>query len=257
MFGGAEYDRLLHLQGSLDIGEHQRRGPVGHQRAIGALERSGDARVLLALFAAKLVTEILADLRVGIIHAVLVVLGGDARERVRLVAPALEIKAGDLAEDAGEAAVDIGLLAHVGRLEKITPDLRGGRRRHLLDADDQHDAGGAGGNRLQSLMDGGGAGRAGILHAGRALETKIGRGLQDQRGGEILRREAGVEMTEHDLVDILRRDAGIGQRLAGDVDDETFDRFAGELAERRVGPTYDASGHVRFPLSDFGRFSMA
>ena len=185
------------------------------------------------------------------------------RERVRLVAPALEIKTCDLAENAGEAAIDIGLLAHVGGLEEIAPDLGAGRRRHLLDADDKHDAGGAGGDRLQSLMDGSGTGRAGIFHASRALKAQIGRSLQHQRGGEILRRKAGVEMTKHDLVDILRRDAGIGKRFAGNLDDEALDRLAGELAERRVGPSYDASGHDRFPcrmsdvFADFGRFSMA
>ena len=130
-------------------------------------------------------------------------------------------------------------------------------RNYTLDADDKRDARGPGGDRLQSLMDGGGAGRAGILHPGRALKAQIGRSLQHQRSGEILRRETGVEMTEHNLVDILRRDAGIGKCFARDLNDETFDRLASELAERRVGPAYDASGHDGFPPSDFGRFSMA
>src|SRR6202034_4652832 len=100
-------------------------------RAIGALERTGDARVLVALGAAEIVAEIFSDLRIGIADAVLVVLGGDARQRVGLVAPALEIEAGDLAENAGEAAVDVGLSAHVGRLEQVLTDLGTGRGRHL------------------------------------------------------------------------------------------------------------------------------
>ena len=39
---------LLDLQRGLDVGQHQRRGAIGHQRAVGALERAGDERILLA-----------------------------------------------------------------------------------------------------------------------------------------------------------------------------------------------------------------
>ena len=92
VLGGAERHRLAQLERGLDVGEHHRGGAVGHQRAVGALERAGDERVLLALGAAEVVAEILAHLRVGIADAVLVVLGRDQRERVGLVAPALEIE---------------------------------------------------------------------------------------------------------------------------------------------------------------------
>ena len=61
-------------------------------------------------------------------------------------------------------------------------------------------------------MHRGGTGGAGVLDPGRALEAQVGRGLQHQRGGEILRRKAGIEVAEHDLVDVGRRDPGIGQR---------------------------------------------
>ena len=50
-------------------------------------------------------------------------------------------------------------------------------------------------------------------------------------------------MAEHDLVDVLGGETGIGQRFARDLDDEAFDGFVGELAERCVGPTHDAGGH--------------
>ena len=53
----------------------------------------------------------------------------------------------------------------------------------------KHDARGARLDRLEALMHGGRAGRAGVLDPRRALEAQIGRGLQHQRGGEILRRE--------------------------------------------------------------------
>ena len=53
---------------------------------------------------AELEAEILAKLRIGILDAVPVVLGGDPRERLGAVAVALEIEAGDAPENAGEAA---------------------------------------------------------------------------------------------------------------------------------------------------------
>ncbi len=93
-------------------------------------------------------------------------------------------------------------------------------------------------------MHRGRAGGAGILDAGRALEAQIGRGLQHQRGGEILRREAGVEMTEHDLVDVLGGDTGVGQRLVGNLARSGFRRVSPvKFTEGGVGPADDAGGH--------------
>ena len=61
MRGGAERDRLAEPQRGLDVGQHQGGGAVGHQRAVGALERAGDERVLLALVAAEVVAQVLAQ----------------------------------------------------------------------------------------------------------------------------------------------------------------------------------------------------
>src|SRR5262249_41168586 len=144
---------------------------VGDQRTVGPFERTGDKRILVALTAAELVAEILADLRVGISDAVLVVLRSDQRQRIGLVAVFLEVRVGDLAEDAGEAAFDVGFLAYVGTLEQDPADVRTRRRRHLLDADDEHDARGAGADRLDALMHGGGTGGAGVLDPRCPLEA--------------------------------------------------------------------------------------
>ncbi len=260
VLGGAEHDRLLHFQRRIHVSQHQRRRTVGYQRAVGALERSCDARILLAFGAAELIAEILAHLRIRVGDAIFVVLGGDQRERVRLVAPALEIRVGDFAEHAGEAALDAGLLAYVRCLEQVAADLGRRRRRHLLDADHQNDARRFCRDRLQSLVHGGRTGRAGILHPRRALEAQIGRRLQYQRRGKILRRKAGVEVAEHDFVHIARLDAGVRQRFARHLDDQAFDGLAAELAERRMCPTHDAGGHAGSlfspgrPVANFGRF---
>ncbi len=209
-------------------------------------KRAGDEGILLAFGAAELVAQVLAHLRVRIADAVLVVLRRNHGQRVGLVAVFLEIKRGDLAEDTGKAAVDLGFVAHIRCLQQVAADLRAGRRRHLLDADDQHNARRARLDRLDALMHGGGAGGAGILDARRPLEAQIGGGLQHQRGGEILWRKPGVEMAEHDLVHVLGGDACVGHRLGRDAHDQAFDALAIKLTKRGVGPANDCRGH--FPL---------
>ena len=72
-------------------------------------------------------------------------------------------------------------------------------------------------------MHGGGAGGAGVLDTRRRLEAEQVGGLQHQPGREVLRREAAVEVAEHDLVDVLRPDLGMGERLGGDAHDQALD----------------------------------
>ena len=96
----------------------------------------------------------------------------------------------------------------------------------------------------------------GILDARRRFEAQIGRGLKHQRSGKILRREAGIEVAEHDLVDVACHNAGIHQRLIGHAHDQALDGLAGKLAEGRVGPADDASSHDR-SLPRLCRISVA
>ena len=206
---GAEGDGAAHRQRRAGVGEHDRGGAVGNQRAVGALQRAGNERVLLAFLAAEIEAEILAHLRIGIVDAVLVVLGGDGGERIRLVAMALEIALRDLAEHAGETGRRVAILGKIGGAQQVLADLRAGRRRHLLGADHQHDARGVRVDGADALPDRRRAGRAGILDARRRLEAQAVVGLQHQARGEILGGEAGVEMAEHDLVDIVGADAGM------------------------------------------------
>ena len=53
----------------------------------------------------------------------------------------------------------------------------------------------------------------------------------------------GVEVAEQDLVDVLGRDPGVGQRLVRDPDDQAFQGLVVELSEGRMRPTHDAGGH--------------
>src|SRR3954466_53394 len=51
-------------------------------------------------------------------------------------------------------------------------------------------------------------------------------------------------MTQHDLVDVLGRDAGIGQGIAGNPHNQAFHGFADQLAKGGMGPTDDAGSHL-------------
>ena len=97
-------------------------------------------------------------------------------------------------------------------------------------------------------------GGAGVLDARRRLEAQLRVGLQHQRGRKILRREAGIEMAEHDLVDVCGGNAGIGQRIGRNLDHEALDGFGVELAEWRVRPSDDAGCHGRSPCFGSARF---
>src|SRR5439155_3264178 len=98
-------------------------------------------------------------------------------------------------------------------------------------------------NRADALMHRRRASGAGVLDPRRWLEAQLRIGLQHQRRREILRREAGVEMPEHDLVDIGSRNAGVGERLVGNLDNEALDGFGIELSEWRMRPSDDAGCH--------------
>ena len=100
------------------------------------------------------------------------VLGGDRGERVALIAVLLEVTLGDLAEHAGEAALDRALLLEVGGAEQRLGDLGPGQVGHLLDAHHQDETRPARADRLQALVDRGRAGGAGILDAGRRLKRQ-------------------------------------------------------------------------------------
>ena len=86
---------------------------VGDQGTVGTLERAGDDRVLVRDVPAEFVADpCVAAPRGG--AAVLVVLGGDRGQRVGLVAVPLEVALRDLAEHAGEPALDPFLLVDIG-----------------------------------------------------------------------------------------------------------------------------------------------
>ena len=102
-------------------------------------------------------------------------------------------------------------------------------------------------------MHGGRSRGAGVFHPRRRLEAKRRIGLQDERSREILRRKAGIEMPEHNLVDIARGDAGVRQRFVRDLDDKTLDGLGVEFPEGRVRPPDNAGCHDCSPKNPRSR----
>ena len=99
-----------------NVRKHQRCRAIGHERAVGALQRPSNEGVLFTLVAAEIKPQILAHLRIGIVDPVLVILGGDGGQCIRAVAILLEIGLSDLAEDTGEARWRIALFRQIGGL---------------------------------------------------------------------------------------------------------------------------------------------
>ena len=56
-------------------------------------------------------------------------------------------------------------------------------------------------------------------------------------------RESGIEVSEHNLVHIGGRDAGIRNRIRGNTYNEAFNRLGIEPPKRRMRPSHDAAGH--------------
>jgi hypothetical protein len=50
-------------------------------------------------------------------------------------------------------------------------------------------------------------------------------------------------MPKHDLVDVSCGDPRVSQRFAGNLHNQTFERFTGKLAEGTVRPTDDTGRH--------------
>ena len=103
----------------------------------------------------------------------------------------------------------------------------------------------SGGNRPQSLVHRSRTRGAGIFHPRRRPEAQRIVRLQHQRGGKILRRKAGIEMAEHDLVDRGRLQPRMSDRLARHGDDQALDRLALQLAEARMRPAGNQTIHRR------------
>src|SRR5260370_7396659 len=85
-------------------------------------------------------------------------------------------------------------------------------------------------------MDGRRSGCARVLDPGGRLETQIGRSLEHQGGGEILRREAGVGVAEQDLINIRRRNAGIIKHGGGRTRRTTFTEIIFTTPEDATNP---------------------
>ena len=154
------------------------------------------------------------------------------------VAVTFEIGLGDPAEDPREAE-RIRLLPVVAAAEQNVRKHAAWQGRHLLGADNQGNASAAALDEVQCRVQGGGAGCTGILDVDRRREAQFRLAERDQARFEALWRQAIVEDAHGAEVDVLRGNAGMVERRAGDACDQALDVGRIKLAERRVRPTDD------------------
>ena len=243
MDGGAKQYGFVHGHGGFHVGEDNGGGAIGDRRAIGALQRARYEWIFFGLVAAEIIAQVFLEMGQFVDRSVGVVLGGDLRQRIGLVAIFLEIAIGDAGEDIDKRAVLAAFFFVVGGFGQNLADGGAGQLGHFFDADAQNDARLARRDGVEALVYGGGAGGAGVFDASGRLEAKIGMRLQHQRGGEILRNEAAAEMADEYFVHIGGRHAGVFHSVDGGVRDQRFQLDAFMFAEFRMGPAHHATAH--------------
>src|SRR5207302_7130249 len=95
MRGGTEVNGTRKADRGIGIGEDDGGSTVGDERAVGSAQRAGNQRILIRNGVAELDRQFLAQLSLGIVDAICLVLRRDPGERFRLIAIALKIKRGD------------------------------------------------------------------------------------------------------------------------------------------------------------------
>jgi hypothetical protein len=75
---------------------------------------------------------------------------------------------------------------------------------------------------MDRLMDRRRSGRTGILHPCGRFEAQVWVALEDKRSGEVLGREAGIEVPEQDGVYLGCAQASIGHRPSRGFDDHAL-----------------------------------
>jgi hypothetical protein len=173
------------------------------------------------------------------VHAVAVVLGRDRGQRVGLVAKALEVAGGNLAEDAGKTAGRVAFFPDVGAPQQRLADLRVGQRVHLFQADHQRAFHAAAAEGVERRPDGGRSGGAGVFKPHGRRVAQFGNGQRRQRAGEVLAHEAAVEVADEDAVDVRRLQARAGDGGQSRVTDQLLQVDLVVLAEGRVAPADD------------------
>ena len=175
----------------------------------------------------------LAELRLRVLGAVLVVLPGDAREhllQLRLVdAVLLGVRGREQRERRGRRHA--GERAVVRRVRH--DEARVARVLQLLDADRHHQVVGAAGDGVGRVADGLAAGGAHVLEPGDRLVRDL------ERLGEHEPGDAAAHRAEPVGVDLLGVDAGRLVGLLGGVDEQVLGSLVPVLAEGRAAHADD------------------
>ena len=177
------------------------------------------------------------------------ILGGDRRQGIGLVAKAREVILRDQAEDAGKAARRMGLFLDIGRLEQGFADLLVGQGVHFFHANDQGVADASAAQRIHGRPDRGRSRRAGIFKTHGGGVAQLRDGDTGERCAEILCSEPGIEVGHEHGIDILGLESRRLDGRQGRVANQLLKIDGVELAERGVAPADDIRlFHDRFFL---------
>src|SRR5207245_5226617 len=108
------------------------------KRTVRPLQRARNERVFVGRCTAEVETKIAFHVRIGVAHAIAVVLCRDSSQRIRLVTEPVEIALSNLAEHTCEPARFATFFFHVRTLEEHLADLLVGQGVHLFETDYEH-----------------------------------------------------------------------------------------------------------------------
>ena len=233
--------------------------PSETRRAVGALERAGDERVLVGDVAAELVAETPSASghrgwrrrSCGSWRR-----SGPARRTGRRSAGSRLWVI--LPKTPAKPALDVAFLGDVGRLIAAPRVAVGASSVIFSTPTTRTMRAPCAAIVVQALVDGGRAGGAGVLDPGRGLEAQGRDGPAGQRGMELLGDEAAVHVADIDDVDVLGFDAGMGDGLGRGLHDQGFAGLGPRACRTAVGPSDDAGRRgISFGCQAPIRYAMA
>src|SRR6267142_3452492 len=211
--GGEHPDRPAGFPRDLLGDEHEGGAAVGERTAVVELQRIGDHRRLQH----RVERDLLAELRLGVQHTVLVVLDGHRRHLRLGGAVLVHVGAGHQREDTGEGEPQRLLPGGVGGVREVLRRVRGRDVQHALGAADEDDVRGAGGDVHHGVTEGR------VRRGARRLEARGGHGRNaEHRGGLRAGVELFLRLAAHDVAVVERLHApgrhlgvgeGVGRRL--------------------------------------------
>jgi hypothetical protein len=223
-------------------GEHEGGAPVGEGAAVEELQRIGHVGALEH----GLERDLFLELRLGVQHAVAVVLDRHVGHLLLGGAVLVHVRPRDQREDAGEGEAG-GLLE--GGVGAVGEELGGGLGRHVqhaLGAADQDHVRDAARDLHHRVAEGGVAGRAGVLEPGGGDGGQPEQGRGERAHVELPLGLASGDVAEVERLDGARGDLGVGDGVGGGGREQLG---AGPIVLAKLGDAHSDHGDATHEVS--------